>query len=164
MLAVMSFGCGGGSETTSEERPLGTDVVEQTSIPIPTVAPPPPTPSPTPEPFIYVVREGDTLGGIAEEFGTSLDAIIAVNNLIDPNALRIGQQVEIPQEVPVLLNSDGTVRPGERTHIVQEGETLLEIALKYDKTLDEITSANNITTAALIQIGQALIIPASEEE
>ena len=165
LLAVLGAACGDGGGTSSEDRPLGSDAEEAAptaTLTIPTT-PPTPTPTSTPEAFIYVVQEGDTLGSIAAEFGTSLDAIIAVNTLENPNVLSIGQQVEIPQDVPVVLNSDGTVRPGDRTHIVAGGETLLGIALQYGKTLDELLAANEIAAAELIQIGQELIIPADEE-
>ena len=166
LLAVVSAACGGGGGTSSEDRPLGLDSVGDASptavLVIPTEIPTP-TPTPTPEAFVYVVKEGDTLASIAAEFGTSLDEIIAVNEFEDPNIISIGQKVEIPQEVPVVLNSDGTVRPGDRTHVVVEGETLLGIALQYGKTLDELLVANNIAAANLLQIGQALIIPADEE-
>ena len=111
-----------------------------------------------------MVREGDTLGSVADEFGITWQEIDAINELENPNVLSIGQEIEIPQDAPVVLNSDGTVRPGERTHIVVQGDTLLGIALQYGKTLDEITEANNIVAAELIQIGQALIIPPDEEE
>ncbi|MCY4272751.1 MAG: LysM domain-containing protein, partial [bacterium] len=74
------------------------------------------------------------------------------------------KRLRIPQNAPVALNRDGTVRPGERTHTVVEGDTLLGIALQYGKTLDEITEANNIVAAELIQIGQQLIIPPEEEQ
>ena len=168
MLAVLGAACGGGGGTSTEDRPLGLDS-DETAAPtleavIPT-PPPTPTPSPTPEPFVYVVKEGDTLGSIATEFGTSLDAIIALNEneLENPNILSIGQHIEIPQVVPVVFNDDGTVRPGDRTHIVVAGETLLGIALQYGKTLDELLLANEITAANLLQIGQELIIPADDE-
>ena len=165
ILAMLTLACGGSNNTTSEDRPLGTDASEiQTPIPVPTQTAAPPTPAPTPEPFVYVVQNGDTLGSIAADFSISLDAIIAVNNLANPNILSVGQEVEIPQEAPIVRNSDGTVRPGERTHIVVEGDTLLEIALQYNKTLNEITTANNIPAAAVLQIGQVLNIPADEEE
>ena len=164
LLAVLGAACGDGGGTTSEDRPIGTDAGEIT--PTATATPtesPTATPISTPEAFYYVVKEGDTLGSIAAEFGTSLDAIIAVNTLENPNVLSIGQQVEIPQDVPVVLNSDGTVRPGDRTHIVAGGETLLGIALQSGKTLHELLTANEITAAELIQIGQELTIPAAEE-
>ncbi len=166
LLAVIGAACGGGG-TTTEDRPIGTGATG-TAVPTldTTIPTPPPTPEPTestPEAFIYVVQEGDTLGSIAAEFSTTLDAVIAMNELLDPNVLSIGQQIEIPQDVPVVLNTDGTVRPGDRTHTVSEGETLLEIALQYGKTLDELLDANNITAPELLQIGQSLIIPAAEE-
>lgn len=165
LLAVLGAACGGGG-TTSEERPIGVDsdelVTATVEVPVPT-QPPTPTPTSTPEAFVYVVQGGDTLGSIAAEFGTTLDTIIAVNEMENPNLLSIGQQIEIPQDVPVVLNSDGTVRPGERTHIVVQGDTLLGIALQYDKTLNDLLVANNITAANLIQVGQELIIPPDGE-
>lgn len=166
LLALLGAACGGGGGTTSEERPIGLDSDELASatveVPVPTT-PPTPTPTSTPEAFIYVVRGGDTLGSIADEFGITWQEINAVNDLENPNLLNIGQQIEIPQDAPVVLNSDGTVRPGERTHTVVQGDTLLEIALQYGKTLDEILKANDITAANLIQVGQQLIIPPDEE-
>ncbi|MYH71178.1 MAG: LysM peptidoglycan-binding domain-containing protein, partial [Acidimicrobiia bacterium] len=155
MLAVLGAACGGGGGTSTEERPLGLDSDEVTVPTVQALTPTPiptPTPTSTPEAFVYVVKQGDTLGSIASEFGTSLNAIIAVNDLANPNILSIGQQIEIPQDVPVVRNSDGTVRPGERTHIVVQGDTLLGIAIQYGKTLDEITAANNIVAADLLQI------------
>ena len=149
MLAVLGAACGGGGGTSSEERPIG---AESEDLVTPTVE------------AIYVVREGDTLGSIADEFGITWQEIDAVNELENPNVLSIGQEIEIPQDAPVVLNSDGTVRPGERTHIVVEGDTLLDIALQYGKTLGEVLDANNITAANLIQVGQELIIPPEDEE
>lgn len=53
-------------------------------------APPPPTE------LIHVVVAGDTLSAIARTFGVSLDAILAVNDIPDPNALLVGQRIVIP--------------------------------------------------------------------
>ncbi|MCQ3810380.1 MAG: LysM peptidoglycan-binding domain-containing protein [Acidimicrobiia bacterium] len=166
LLAVLGAACGGGGGTTSEDRPIGleSDELATTTVEVPVPTPPPtPTPTSTPEAFIYVVRSGDTLATIASEFGITWQEIDAVNELENPNILNIGQEIEIPQDAPVVLNSDGTVRPGERTHTVVQGDTLLGIALQYGKTLDEILVANNITAANLIQVGQQLIIPPDEE-
>ncbi len=166
LLAVLGAACGGGG-TSSEDRPLGLDsddLANPTVEVAPPTPPPTPTPTSTPEAFVYVVRDGDTLGSIATEFGTTLASIISVNNFENPNLLSIGQQIEIPQDVPVVLNRDGTVRPGDRIHIVDQGETLLAIANMYDKTLNEILAANNITAADLIHPGQGLTIPADEED
>ena len=58
----------------------------------------PVTPTPEPQPVIttYVVKAGDTLGAIASRFGTTAQALALFNQLADPNALRVGQELKIP--------------------------------------------------------------------
>jgi LysM repeat protein len=53
-------------------------------------------PPPTPTPTIYEVKRGETLGTIALQFGVSVDAIIAVNGITDPNRVGVGQKLIIP--------------------------------------------------------------------
>lgn len=43
----------------------------------------------------YSVRSGDTLGAIAERFGTTVDALLVLNPGIDPHALRVGQSLRV---------------------------------------------------------------------
>jgi putative chitinase len=69
----------------------------------PTTAPtaqptPKPTAQPTPEVVyrIYTVKSGDTLGGIAERFGTTPGAIARLNGITVGSTLHIGQQLKIP--------------------------------------------------------------------
>jgi LysM repeat protein len=52
-------------------------------------------PSPTPA-GLYVVQQGDTLGGLAEDFGTTVEDLMAANGLTDPNAIQAGQTLLIP--------------------------------------------------------------------
>ena len=59
-------------------------------------APPTPTPTPRAEPVEYVVQTGDTLGTIAEQFGITMDDLMAMNSLTDPNLIRVGQTLFIP--------------------------------------------------------------------
>ena len=54
-----------------------------------------PTPPPPTE-LVHIVVAGDTLSAIARTFGVSLDAILAVNDIPDPNALLVGQRIVIP--------------------------------------------------------------------
>lgn len=52
---------------------------------------------PTPTPAgLYVVQNGDTLGSLAEDFGTTVDEIMAANGLTNPNAIQVGQTLIIP--------------------------------------------------------------------
>lgn len=55
-------------------------------------------PTPTP-PGLYIVKPGDTLGRIADEYQTTVDEIMASNNLSDPNLIEVGQQLIIPSLV-----------------------------------------------------------------
>lgn len=57
---------------------------------------PPATPTVTPTPIVYVVREGDTLAGIAAQYGVSVEALQRVNGIANPLFLQIGQTLIIP--------------------------------------------------------------------
>ena len=78
---------------------------EPTLEPAPTLAVviatagPPPVPTPG-EQQRYVVREGDTLSGIAARFGVSEDAILKENPLSDRDRLFVGQELVIPPAQP----------------------------------------------------------------
>jgi hypothetical protein len=54
------------------------------------------TPIASPTPFIYVVKEGDTLGGIADKFNVLLDVLQGANPDVDPNSMPIGLKLKIP--------------------------------------------------------------------
>lgn len=75
---------------------------------VPTEAEPTPTPKPaasdpvvsTPEPpatpTTYTVKSGDTLSGIASEFGTTWQVLAQLNRLDDPTRLKVGQELDLP--------------------------------------------------------------------
>lgn len=77
-------------------------VLYSTSLPTePTPTPIHPTPNPVRFPMelqngIYTVQAGDTLAMIASRFGVSLDQIVQVNGIADPNQLEVGQLLQIP--------------------------------------------------------------------
>lgn len=53
---------------------------------------------PSPTPFTYSIAPGDTLSQIAEKYGVSLDALIAANPGVDPNAMSVGGTLKIPSD------------------------------------------------------------------
>lgn len=55
-----------------------------------------PTPVPTRSLTVYVVQEGDSLSSIAFQFGTSVEELMALNGLSNPNALGVGQTLFVP--------------------------------------------------------------------
>ena len=82
--------------TEAGEQPAAEATVE-TGDPLLT-----PTDTPVPaaeqrtEEVIYVVVAGDTLGKIADRYGVSIEALIAANNIANPNVLEVGQELVIP--------------------------------------------------------------------
>lgn len=61
-----------------------------------TTPPPSPNPPPAPPPSTtYTVKRGDTLGGIARQFGTTIQALAAANNIANPNLIYPGQVLQI---------------------------------------------------------------------
>lgn len=74
-------------------RPTPSPIISAT----PTESAPAPTAPPTPVPQrTYVVQEGDTLGSIAQQFGVTVEAIQAANQIDDPNQITVGQVLVIP--------------------------------------------------------------------
>ncbi len=90
----------------------------------------------------YIVKKGDTLYNIAKIFGTTVDDIIKLNNLLNTN-LSIGQNIKIP------VNN--------MFYQVVSGDTLWNIARKFNTTVNKIKEDNNLMSD-LLSIGQLLLI------
>lgn len=71
-----------------------------TSTPAPYTPAPTATPTVTPTPIIYKLESGDTLLGLAIEYGVSLRAIQEANGITDPRGLLVGQEIIIPRPEP----------------------------------------------------------------
>lgn len=129
------------------------------------------TPTPPTAPGEYVVQEGDTLTSISQQFygSTRFYTLIMNANGIDyPEALRPGQKLVIPAKptgepaAPGREPSEPGLKPGERRYVVQEGDTLSEIAsreLGSSREYFRLMQRNNITDAYLLRPGQVIILP-----
>lgn len=112
---------------------------------------------------IHRVSPGENLRGIANFYGTTVEDILQLNNLTDPNRIVVGQELRIndgiqppflPSQESVPLDNAATI-----THIIQRGETLFAIATTYGVTMADIQTANSITNPSRILAGQELLIP-----
>ena len=111
----------------------------------------------------HKVRRGQTLGGIAQRYGTSARTLQRLNGLRSAHFIRIGQRLRVP------LRGKGR-RPAARsvqvaraasqdgTHIVRRGESLGKIARRYNTTVAALQRLNGIKNAALIPVGKKLRI------
>jgi LysM repeat protein len=135
-----------------------------TATSTPTAAP---TETATPQVTTYIVRSGDTLSLVAAQFGVPVEAIVAANDLPD-NMIRVGQELLIPVETPSpdadpqvseTPVSGSTPQPETRTYVVRAGDSLSEIASRFNVALDDLMEANGISNPDSIREGQTLQIP-----
>ena len=107
----------------------------------------------------YVVKAGDYLNKIANQFGVTVDDIISANNL-NNTVLQIGQVLTIPTGIE---KEDPSIPIEANTYQVEPGDTLYQIAKNFNTTVDEIKRLNNLTSNTL-SIGQILNINNSINE
>lgn len=94
----------------------------------------------------YIVKSGDNLYKIANQYNTTVSELISLNNLTSTN-LSIGQVLKIPS------------RPFN-TYVVKSGDSLYKIAQNNNTTVDALKSLNNLTSN-LLSIGQVLKLPSN---
>ncbi|MBL63295.1 MAG: peptidoglycan-binding protein [Opitutae bacterium] len=97
---------------------------------------------------VHLVKKNETLGGIANRYGVSVNALQIINGIRDPNLLVSGKKLKIP---------DGFVL--EAPHIVKPGESLSVIASRYRISSSKLAAYNQISKPDLIRVGQKLMIP-----
>jgi LysM repeat protein len=120
---------------------------------------PPDQPAPQPTPMEYIVRSGDSLSGIAQRFGTTARAIAVLNGIVNTNAIFIGQRLLIP---PRGVSADELQLEQPRTYTVGYGDTLYQIAVRFNTTVAELVRLNNLRNPTVIYRGQVLTLPGGE--
>lgn len=102
MLSVLLSACNGRVISGATPTPASLAVSLATPTVLPTLSPqvltpaPTNTPAPTPTPAVHIIQPGDTLLGIALQYGVTLDELYQVNGVLKPELLQIGQAVVIP--------------------------------------------------------------------
>ncbi len=125
----------------------------------------PPRVPPEPAYEVYVVQPGDTLAVIAGRFGVTVDEIVALNGIADPNFISVGQELRIPiaggsgvaytAPAPAPAPSSDAPAPTQ-TYTVAPGDTLSGIAARFGTTIDALVGLNSISDPNAIWPGQVL--------
>lgn len=114
---------------------------------------PKPAPSkPQSSPDTYTVRSGDTLSGIASRFGTSVQALAAINGIKNVNLIRVGQKLRL---------KGGARKPTGSTYTVRKGDTLSGIASKHGTSWQALAKLNGIGDPNKIYPGQKIRVSGS---
>ena len=97
--------------------------------------------------MIYTVKSGDTLSGIANKYGTNINAIATLQDIPNKDRIAVGQKLYVPT---------GKTSTSSSTYTVKSGDTLSGIASKYGTTVKSLQSKNNIKNPDKIYAGQVL--------
>jgi murein DD-endopeptidase MepM/ murein hydrolase activator NlpD len=100
----------------------------------------------------HKVKSGETLEKIARDYGVSVQELIKANKNIDPNRLKVGENLCIPQKTPAKAQDYAIYK-------VKKGDTLYSIAEKFGVDVQELKSFNNLKSEKIIE-GQEIKIPA----
>lgn len=96
-------------------------------------------------------KAGDTLTSIARENGTTWQTLARINGIANPDRIRVGQQIRLPETTA-------------QTHVVKGGETLSGIAAANGTSVAALARANGIADPNRIGIGQTLHMPTGGAE
>lgn len=104
----------------------------------------------------YTVQEGDTLTSIAQKYDTTVHEITVTNSIVNPNLIYVGEVLKIyPGNRSIIKRK----KVFATTYIVQSGDTLTSIAIKFDTTVQAIAELNDLQNPNLIYVGEILKIP-----
>ena len=102
----------------------------------------------------YTVEKGDTLWQISINYNTSISEIANLNNIINPNLIYVGEKLTIITNT----NFEKIGATGKRFYTVKSGDTLYDLAIKYNTTVERLVQINKIQNPNLIYVGQRLVI------
>lgn len=98
---------------------------------------------------VYTVKKGDTLSAIAKKYGTTVNNLVKINNIKNPNLIYPGQKIKINSNI---VSKKSTI------YTVKKGDNLSNIAKKHNTTVNKLVKLNNIKNPNLIYPGQKIKI------
>ena len=98
--------------------------------------------------LIYTIKKGDNLYSIAKNYNITLEELINFNQQ-GSTLLHIGEQLLIP----INNQTNNNIQ-----YIIKPGDTLYNIAKRYNTNVDEIKRINNLNTN-MLKIGETILIP-----
>jgi LysM repeat protein len=109
---------------------------------------------------VVTVRTGETLSEIAERHGVSLSRLMQANGISNPDHVEIGQRLTIPGSGSTTRStSSSSGSQGTAPYTVKSGETLSEIADRFNTTTARLIQINSISDPDLVMSGTRLQVP-----
>ena len=99
------------------------------------------------------VKPGDTISGLADRYGVSVNSLLKANGIRDSNHVEVGQTLRLPS------GARGVVSAGQGRHTVKGGDTLGGIAARYRVSSRDLIAINSLQSADHVELGQTLKLP-----
>jgi len=107
------------------------------------------------KPRVHVVRSGDTLWGVAHRYGVTVPQLAAANGLPGTSELSIGARLDIPGGGS---SAGASHESTKMTYKVRHGDTLSEIADKFNVSVQELMTWNRLRQSSSLRTGQRLVL------
>ena len=112
----------------------------------------------------YTVKAGDTLSEIAQKYNTTVSELARINGISNPNLIYVGQVLKLDGAKVEETKKEEPKKEAGNTYTVKAGDTLSEIAQKFNTTISRLVELNGINNPNLIQTGQVLKLDANAKE
>jgi membrane-bound lytic murein transglycosylase D len=105
-------------------------------------------------PGTHTVRAGDSLWGVARRYGVTVPQLAAANGLDPQSSLRTGMRLKLPAGG----SGSQTAHSTETTYKVRRGDTLSQIAERFNVTVRQLMTWNGLRTSSSLRAGQRLVV------
>lgn len=128
----------------------------------------------------YRIRRGDSLHTIARRYRTTVAYLRDLNDIPRKKRLRVGSRIYVPDRTPRVTkvsyktqesvgvkiasnssNTEAQVDGISKYYIVQSGDSLFSIAMKYNTTVDSLKKLNSIRRGRVLKVGAKIKLPES---
>jgi membrane-bound lytic murein transglycosylase D len=111
----------------------------------------------TPQPRVHTIRSGDTLWGVARQHGVTVPALAAANGLTTNSPLTVGMRLQIPGG-GAAASTAAANETTRMTYKVQRGDTLSQIAERFNVSVRQLMTWNQIRRSTSLRAGQQIVV------
>ena len=137
----------GAAATLAEARP---DIANQLPERQPSAA--------SAKPRTYTVKRGDTLWGVAHKHGVTVPELAAANGMSSKSQLTAGAKLKIPGGSGGGRGGAVASESSRITYKVRRGDTLSEIAERFDVSVRQLMTWNQLRQSSSLRAGQRLVV------